>query len=53
MPELDVYRLLPSAAENEFAGYLTSSRIRYFKANYSSAGMLMSKACTYWSATAR
>lgn len=47
--EPDVYRLLPSAVDFEYAGYLTGSRIRYVKAGPSSAGMLMAKPCTFHS----
>ena len=49
LPEVEAYRLLPSAPEFEYSGYLTRSRIRYFQGDASSAGMLMSKACTYHS----
>jgi len=49
LPEEDVYRLLPSAHDFEFAGYLTKSRIRYFKGEASSAGLQMAKPCTYHS----
>lgn len=49
MPEREVYRLLPSAADFEYSGYLTKSRIRFFKAESSSAGMLMAKPCTFHS----
>jgi hypothetical protein len=49
MPELDVYRMLPSAPDYEYSGYLTKSRIRYFKGDAFSTGMLMSKACTFHS----
>jgi len=44
-----VYRLLPSAVDFEYGGYLTKSRIRYIKADSSSAGMLMAKPCTFHS----
>jgi hypothetical protein len=49
LQEEDVYRLLPSAADFEYSGYLTKSRIRYIKADSSSAGMLMAKSCTFHS----
>src|ERR1051326_279181 len=48
-PELDVYQLLPSAFDHEYAGYLTRSRIRYFKGDTDSAGMFMAKPCTFHS----
>ncbi|WP_088260456.1 hypothetical protein [Fimbriiglobus ruber] len=44
-----IYRLLPSAVEFEYSGCLTKSRIRYVKADSSSAGMLMAKPCTFHS----
>ncbi len=49
LPEVQVYRLLPSAVDFEFSGYLTKSRVRYFKGDSSSAGMLMAKPCTFHS----
>jgi len=49
LSEESVYRLLPSATDFEFSGYFTASRIRYFKGDASSAGMLMSKPCTFHS----
>lgn len=44
-----MYRLLPSAVGFEYSGYLTKSRVRYFKGDSSSAGMLMAKPCTFHS----
>lgn len=49
LTEEAVYRLLPSAADFEYSGYLTKSRVRYFKADSASAGMLMAKPCTFHS----
>jgi hypothetical protein len=49
LAEADVYRLLPSAPDFEYSGYLTGSLIRYFKGDVSSAGSLMSRACTFHS----
>jgi hypothetical protein len=49
MAERDVYRLLPAANDFEYSGYITPSRIRYFQAGPVSAGMLLSKACTFHS----
>jgi hypothetical protein len=49
LSEKAVYRLLPSAPDFEFSGYLTKSRIHYFKGGPSSAGMQMAKPCTYHS----
>ena len=49
LPEEEVYRLLPSAADFEYGGYLTSSRIRYVRGGSHSTGMLMSKPCTFHS----
>ena len=49
LPEKDVYRLLPSARDYEYSGYLTKSRIRYFKGEASSAWMSMAKPCTFHS----
>src|SRR5438876_11041039 len=40
-PADEVYRLLPSAVDFEYSGYLTKSRVRFFEAGPSSAGMLM------------
>jgi len=47
--EIDTYRLLPSAFDFEFSGYLTRSRIRFFSGDSTSAGMLMAKPCTFHS----
>ncbi len=47
--EEEVYRLLPSAIDFEYAGYLTKSRIRYYKGDSSSAGTLLAKPCTFHS----
>ena len=47
--EEDVYRLLPTAHDFEYSGYLTKSRIRYFRGDSHSAGMLMAKPCTFHS----
>ena len=49
LPEEEVYRLLPSARDFEYSGYLTKSRVRYVKADSSSAGMLMARPCTFHS----
>jgi len=49
MDEEAVYRLLPSGPDFEFSGYMTKSRIRYFKGDAHSTGMLMAKPCTYHS----
>lgn len=48
-PEEEVYRLLPSATDFEYGGYLTKSRIRYHKGGSSSAGMFLAKPCTFHS----
>ena len=47
--EDDVYRLLPSAVDFEYSGYLTKSRVRYCKGETSSAGSLMTQPCTFHS----
>src|SRR5208282_3275119 len=44
-----VYRLLPSATDFEYSGYLSKSRIRYFRGDSHSTGMLMAKPCTFHS----
>lgn len=49
LTEEAVYRLLPSATEFEYSGYLTQTRVRYVKAEPSSAGNLMAKPCTFHS----
>lgn len=49
LPEPDVYQMLQSSPDCEYTGYLTKTRIRYFKGDAFSAGMLMSKACTFHS----
>lgn len=49
LAEEAVYRLLPSATDFEYTGYLTTSRVRYYQAGSSSAGMLMAKPCTFHS----
>jgi len=49
LDEEGVYRLLPSAPDFEYSGYLTKSRIRYFRGDSHSTGMLMAKPCTYHS----
>jgi hypothetical protein len=45
----EVYRLLPSARDFEFSGFLTKSCVQYIQADSSSAGMLMAKPCTFHS----
>lgn len=49
LSEQAVYRLLPSAVDFEYSGYVTRSRVRYIKADSSNAGMLMAKPCTFHS----
>ncbi|MFN4259517.1 MAG: hypothetical protein ACK4RK_09460 [Gemmataceae bacterium] len=49
LSEEAIYRLLPSAPDFEYSGYLTKSRIRYFRGDSHSAGMLMAKPCTFHS----
>lgn len=49
MTEKDVYRLLPSARDFEYGGYLTRSRIRFAKCGPNRANMPMSKSCTFHS----
>lgn len=49
LTEEAVYRLLPSATEFEYSGYLTQTRVRYVQAEPSSARMLMAKPCTFHS----
>jgi hypothetical protein len=49
LSEEEVYRLLPSAPDFELSGYLSKTRIRYFRGDSHSTGMLMAKPCTYHS----
>ncbi len=49
LPEEEVYRLLPAALDFEYSGYLSKSRIRYFRGESDSTGMLMAKPCTFHS----
>jgi hypothetical protein len=49
LDEVAVYRLLPSARDFEYGGYLTKARIRFRKCDLYSARMPMSKACTFHS----
>jgi hypothetical protein len=49
LSEEAIYRLLPSAPDFEYSGYLTKSRIRYFRGDSHSAGMVMAKPCTFHS----
>lgn len=49
LTEEAVYRFLPSAAEFEYCGYITQTRVRYVQADSSNAGMLMAKPCTFHS----
>lgn len=49
LSEEAIYRLLPSAPDFEYSGYLTKSRIRYFRGDSHSAGMQMAKPCTFHS----
>ena len=47
LPKEDVYRLLPSALDLEYGGYLTRTRIRYLPCQGSRAGTRMSQLCTF------
>lgn len=49
LSEESVYRLLPSATDFEYSGYLSASRVRYFRGEADHAGMLMAKPCTFHS----
>lgn len=49
MSEKEVFRLLPSAVDFEYSGYLIRSRIRFIKGEPSSASMRMAKTYTFHS----
>lgn len=49
LSEEAVYRLLPSAPDFEFSGYLSKTRIRYFRGDAHSTGMQLAKPCTFHS----
>jgi hypothetical protein len=49
LPEADVYRLLPSAPDFEYGGYLTRTRIRFLRCGADRAGTRKSQPCTFHS----
>jgi hypothetical protein len=49
LPEIEVYRLLPSAKDFEYSGYLTKTRIRYQAGEATEACAPMARPCTFHS----
>lgn len=49
LTEAEVYKRLPSAADFEFGGYLTKTRIRYLRCGSVRANTYMAKLCTFHS----
>lgn len=49
LPELEVYRRLPSAPDFEYGGYLTKTRIRFLRCGSDRASTRMSRRCTFHS----